>query len=96
MPGKTVWTEGQDGQIRRLRTEGASWDVIAALLGLARCTVIERARRLGVEHPPAHAAASSEDLDRGPLPSGHPTSWKAINRDTVLKDVPFRIPSAIR
>ena len=29
MPRKTVWTEGQDTQIRRLRTEGASWDVIA-------------------------------------------------------------------
>jgi len=34
MPRKTVWTDGQDAQIRRLRTEGASWDIVALALGL--------------------------------------------------------------
>ena len=55
MPRKSVWTEGQDAQIRRLRTEAASWDLIALALGLARWTVIERARVIGVERPPANA-----------------------------------------
>ena len=52
MPRKLIWTEGQDTQIRRLRTEGASWDLIALALGLARWTVIERARTIGVPTSP--------------------------------------------
>ena len=32
MPKKIIWTDAQDAQIRRLRTEGASWDAIAAIL----------------------------------------------------------------
>ncbi len=52
MPRKVIWTEGQDAQIRRLRTEGASWDLIAIALGLARWTVIERGRTIGVHEPP--------------------------------------------
>ena len=96
MPRKTAWTEGQDSQIRRLRTEGASWDVIALALGLARWTVIERARLLGVERPPAHAAAVLDESDRPPLPAGHSESWGAINRDTSLDGIAFRPPGAIR
>jgi hypothetical protein len=96
VPRKTIWTAGQDSQIRRLRTEGASWDVIALALGLARWTVIERARRLGVERPPANAAAVLDESDRAPLPAGHSDSWGAINRGTGLKGVPFRTPGAIR
>ena len=89
--GKVVWTEGQDAQIRRLRTEGASWDVIALTLGLARGKVIERARRLGAEQPPTHAAALDE-ADRAPLASGHVETWGVINRGTLLEGVPFKIP----
>ena len=95
MPRKTVWTEGQDAQIRRLRTEGASWDVIALVLGLARWTVIERARVIGAERPPANAVAVLDESDREPLPAGHAQSWGAINRGTSLEDVPFRTPDAI-
>ena len=96
MPRKAVWTEGQDTQIRRLRTEGASWDVIALALGLARWTVIERARLLGVERPPAHAAAVLDELDRPSLPAGHTESWGAINNGTSLDGAAFRPPGAIR
>jgi hypothetical protein len=96
MPRKTVWTEGQDTQIRRLRTEGASWDVIALALGLARWTVIERARFIGAEQRPAHAVAVLDESDRDPLPAGHPESWGAINKNTELEDVPFRTPDTIR
>jgi hypothetical protein len=96
MPRKTVWTEGQDTQIRRLRTEGASWDVISLALGLARWTVIERARAIDVERPPANAVAVMDQSDREPLPAGHSDSWGAINRGTSLEDVPFRTPDLIR
>jgi hypothetical protein len=96
MPRKTVWTAGQDAQIRRLRTEGAPWDVIAFALGLSRWTIIERGRVLGVGRPPAHAPAKMDESDREPLPAGHPNSWGAINRGTALQDTPFRMPAAIR
>jgi hypothetical protein len=96
MPRKTVWTEGQDMQIRRLRTEGASWDVIAAVLGLTRWTVIERARTLGVERPPANARTEMDESQREPLPAGHATTWGSINRGTSLDGVAFRTPDTIR
>ena len=96
MPRKTIWTDGQDMQIRRLRTEGASWDVIALALGLARWTVIERGRVLGASRPPAHVAAASVDLERPPLFAGHSDSWDAINRGTSLESVRFRSPGTIR
>ena len=93
---KTVWTEGQDVQIRRLRTEGASWDVVALALGLARWTGIERARAIGAERLPANAVAMLDESDREPLPAGHAKSWGAINRGTTLENVPFKTPSTIR
>ena len=96
MARKTVWTDGQDTQIRRLRTEGASWDVIALTLGLARWTVIERGRRIGVGQRPANAAAAPDDSGRPPLPAGHADSWGAINRSTTLHGLPFQLPGAIR
>ena len=96
MPRKTVWTEGQDTQIRRLRTEGATWDVIALALGLPRWTVIARARAIGAERPPANAVAVLDESGREPLPAGHVESWGAINRGTSLEDVPFQTPADIR
>lgn len=96
MPRKAVWSEGQDAQIRRLRTEGASWDLIALALGLARWTIIERARAIGAERPPVDAAAMSDETERGPFAAGHPESWGAINRGTSLENVPFRTPGAVR
>jgi hypothetical protein len=96
MPRKAIWTEGQDTRIRRLRTEGASWDLIALVLGLARWTVIERARAIGAERLPGNAVTALEDPDRQPLPAGHAQSWGAINRGTSLETVPFVSPGAIR
>ena len=96
MPRKTVWTDGQDAQIRRLRTEGASWEVVALALGLARLAVIERAREIGSERAPANAVAFLDESGREPLPAGHPDSWGAINRGTSLENVPFQTPGTIR
>ena len=96
MPKKTVWTEGQDTQIRRLRTEGANWDVIALALSLARWTVIERARAIGAEKRPPNAAIVLDDADREPFPAGHAETWGAINRGTALEGVSFQTPDVIR
>jgi hypothetical protein len=96
MPRKTVWTEGQDTQIRRLRTEGATWDIIALALGLTRWTVIERARSIGAERRPPNAVTVVDESDREPLPAGHAESWGAINRGTGLEGVPFPTPDTIR
>ncbi|WP_428490322.1 AsnC family protein [Rhodopila sp.] len=96
MPRKTVWTDGQDAQIRRLRTEGASWEVVALALGLARLAVIERAREIGAERLPANAVAFLDESGREPLPAGHGDSWGAINRGTSLENVPFQTPGDIR
>ena len=69
MPKKSIWTDAQDSQIRRLRTEGVPWDTVAAILGLSRWSVIERGRRIGARPPPREIVAPPEDPARGPLPS---------------------------
>jgi hypothetical protein len=96
LPRKIIWSEGQDTQIRRLRTEGATWDIIAGQLGLARWTVIERARVLYVVRPPANAVPVMDESMRAPLPAGHAESWGAMNRGTALTDVGFLPPGVIR
>ena len=39
MPHKLCWTHVTDARLKRLRVEGASWDDIAAELGISRNTV---------------------------------------------------------
>jgi hypothetical protein len=90
---KTVWSGGQDAQIRRLRTEGASCDVIALLLSVNCAAVAERARTLGVDH---HPETDLDDPERPPLPAGHRLTWNAINRGTALQDQPFHASDTIR
>jgi hypothetical protein len=96
MPSKLLWTEGQDTQIRRLRTEGADWDLIAQTLGLTRWAIIQRSRRLGVSRRPDHAPARPDETDRPPLQAGHPHSWGAITAGSPLENVPFKVPGEIR
>lgn len=92
MPQKLRWTDAQDTQIRRLRSEGASWDAIAAALGLSRWTVIERGRRIGARRPPREFVPPPEDPGRDPLPAGHPRSWGVMTGGTVLEGVPYPLP----
>ena len=70
MPKKIIWTDVQDTQIKRLRAEGASWDTIAAAMGVTRWTVIERGRRIGARLPPADFIPDPMDPNRAPLPAG--------------------------
>jgi hypothetical protein len=92
MPAKKDWTAPQDAQLRRMRTQGATWDEIAAVLGLGRWTVIERGRHLGVRPPPPDFVPEPEDPEREPMPSGDPRSWDAINAGTVLEGQPYPLP----
>lgn len=89
MSRKIPWTEAQDAQIRRRRSEGASWEVIAADLALTMWAVTERGRRIGASRPHGDFVAAPEDPMREPLPSGHPTTWDAINAGTVLEGEPY-------
>lgn len=91
MPRKLAWTEAQDVQIRRLRLEGASWDAIAASVGLNRWAVIERGRRIGARRPPPDCPPP-QDAAREPLPPGHPISWNAITAGTVLEGSAYPLP----
>lgn len=84
MPAKLIWTDAQDTQLRRLRAEGVTWTVIAALLGISRFTAIERGRRIGAQKPPPGPRPFVEDLSRDPLPAGHPRAWGPLVADTVL------------
>ena len=93
MAEKMHWTDGQDTQIRRLRTEGASCDVIALLLGLTQAAVADRARQLGVDHKPV---VDWNYPDRPPLPAGHAITWGAMTQGTALQDCPFQAPDTIR
>ena len=96
MPKRLVWTEAQDSQIRRLRTEGASWDAIAGILGMARWTVIDRGRRIGALRAPREYGPQSEDPSRDPLPPGHPRSWGVLTDGTVLEGTPYPLPVFVR
>ena len=92
MPKKLVWTAAQDTQIRRLRAEGASWDTVATILGLARWTVIDRGRRIGALRPQRQSVLPQDDLARDPLPAGHPRSWGVLTAGTVLEGTPYPLP----
>lgn len=89
MSRKIPWTDAQDSQIRRLRSEGASWEAIADDLALTLWAVTERGRRIGAGVLQADFVAAPEDPQREPLPAGHPRSWDAINLDTVLEGEPY-------
>jgi hypothetical protein len=92
MPLKLLWTDAQDTRIRRLRAEGAPWDLIAVTLCLNRSAVIERGRRIGARSPPPEFVPPPDDPDRGPLPAGHPRTWGAMNAGTILADEPYPSP----
>lgn len=92
MPAKQIWTNAQDTQIRRLRAEGATWDEIAALLGLTPAVTRERGRRIGARRPPPDFVPPPDDPLREPLPAGHPRSWDEMTAGTVLQGTRYPLP----
>ena len=96
MPKKIEWTAAQDLKIKRMRAERASWDSIAAAVGVTRWTVIERGRRLGARLPPPDLEPRMGDPDRPAFPPGHPETWGIINKGMSLEGMPYPIPAPIR
>jgi hypothetical protein len=89
MPRKLAWTDAQDAQIKRLRSQGATWDTIAATLHVTRWTVIDRGRRIGARLPPPDFVPEPEDPERPPLLPGDARSWGAITAGTLLAGLPY-------
>jgi hypothetical protein len=99
LPTRIRWSEAQDREIRRMRAERVSWDVIAAAVGVTRWTAIERGRRLGARPPPPpppEPLPPKEDPERACLPPGHPETWEVIIKATCLEGMPYPIPAPIR
>jgi hypothetical protein len=96
MPDRLNWSQPQDLQLRRMRTEGASWDEIAAALRVSRWSAIERGRKIGASQrhrsPDEPAPCRAPDLGREPLPPGHGTSWGALIGHTLLHGQSYPSP----
>jgi hypothetical protein len=92
MPRKIAWTDAQDTQIRRLRAEGATWDMVATALAATRWAVIDRGRRIGARLPPPDYTPPPEDPNRPPLPAGDPRSWDLLVHGTALEGMPYEPP----
>lgn len=90
MPKKITWTEAQDLQIKRLRAEGRTWDEVAMAMNQTRWAVMDRGHRVGARAPSTDSGVPVTDPSREALPAGHPVTWSAITRDTVLAGLPYR------
>ncbi len=96
MPLPLVWTEAADCRLKRLRAEGATWNQIAADMGLNRGSLIARGMRIGARAPALDREAESgwSDPLRLPLPAGHPVAWGALVTGTLLDGMPFKYEPA--
>jgi hypothetical protein len=86
MPPPHDWTESEHALIRARRPH-TSWDDIARELGIARWTVIDHAKRVGLwtsDQKPL-PETTEPNRERWPMPAGHETSWSAITAGTVLE-----------
>ncbi len=80
------WTPERDAALRRYRAAGKTWRTIAFALGASRWTVIERARRIGVQRQARVKKPPPPVLNkfRETLPAGHPYTWNLLTEGTVL------------
>lgn len=81
MPRPLPWNAAADLALRRMRADGASWDAIAASLGVSRWAATERGRAVGARMPrkmPQNIERELRDPGREPLRPGHPATWSLI------------------
>lgn len=78
MPPPLTWSEAQAARLTQLRASGASWDAIAAEMGMSRNACIERARKIGAHVKRQAGDAPPPPERRMPLPAGHPDAWSII------------------
>jgi hypothetical protein len=98
---RITWTEVADSRLTRMRGEGASLRAMAAAFGLSRSAIAERASRLGLVLPTrapdvAKPTPPNPELQRDPLPAGHPISWGLITAGTCLEGTPYVVPTQPR
>jgi hypothetical protein len=87
MPAAIDWSH-RDALLVWLRHERTGWDEIARRLGLPVSTCMDRARAIGAR-PPVVLTLLEEDVNRPPLPPGHPTTWGLLTRGTILEGSPY-------
>lgn len=91
MPEAIVWTDAKDHKIKRMRSEGAKWDAIAAAVGVARYTAIMRGEKIGAKPPPSDFIPTI-DPDREPLPAGHVLTWGAMIAGSCIDGATYPVP----
>ena len=93
MRAHVTWNEELDGQLRRLRAAGVTWDGIAGAMSLGRNTVLERGRKIGARRlRPVAPALIEEPRDRPPRQAGHPATWTLLTKGTVLEGEAYPYP----
>lgn len=79
-----IWTAQRDQTIRDMRAGRASWDAVAAALGLSRDAVLRRGAALGLDT--RHAAVIPPEprgtRQRPPLPPNDPLALQELARDS--------------
>lgn len=85
MPLKLTWLPSQDHAIRRMRAEGATWDAVADRISVSRWSAIARGRWLGAAAPRPGCVVAEPERGEEPLAAGHPASWGAIIKGTLLE-----------
>lgn len=102
MPSARIWTEAEDNLLREIAGKLQA-DRVALKIGCCRDTVIQRERVLGIVRcmrapaaPPKVRPTQSKSYatmaytrDDSPLRAGHPETWGAINRGTILEGEPW-------
>jgi hypothetical protein len=71
MPSRVRNTVERDNLLILMRAARASWDDIAAALGVSRSWAIERGHRIGAKMQPKAAAESARKRTVKALPEGH-------------------------
>jgi len=92
MMHRPPWTAAQDAQLRRLRAEGADWADIARALRRTSAEVAARGAAIVARPPPPDFTSLPDDPWREPLSAGHPRSWNALVRGTLLDGADYPLP----
>ena len=82
MPSAREWKQSDDLKIKTMRSNGATWNEIAAELGMKREAVIDRGRgKLNVKAPATTVTQiqpKTKHPSRGALPAGSRETWDLL------------------
>jgi hypothetical protein len=92
MPSRVRNTVERDNLLILMRAARASWDDIAAALGVSRSWAIERGHRIGAKMQPKAAAESARKRTVKALPEGHDVTWSTLTAGGMLEGEPYPKP----